>query len=90
MPLAVLMAVKPQATRIGAVTTKKDGKQAGDLTRRLVDAVEHGGPGGRHAAGRRLLRRLEGAIAAWQVEASAGAIADRPPRELRSEATIGL
>jgi hypothetical protein len=54
-----------------AVATKKDRQAAAKLARRLLDAVARGELDAESPAARRLLRRIEGAVAAWEGEGSA-------------------
>lgn len=49
--------------------TKHERQEAAATVRRLLAAVECGGIDADSPAARRLIRRLEGAAAAWEVEA---------------------
>ena len=49
--------------------TSKDRQEAAALVRRLLAAVEQGEIEADSPTARRLLRRLEGAVAAWEAEA---------------------
>ena len=50
------------------MTTKAERLEAAQLARRLLDAVERGDLEADTPAGRRLVRRIEGATAAWEAE----------------------
>jgi hypothetical protein len=51
------------------MATRADGQEAAQLARRILDAVERGELDADSPAARRLVRRLEGAAAAWEAEA---------------------
>jgi hypothetical protein len=51
---------------VGAVTTRRERAEAAAVLRRLLDAVESGELDVGSAHGRRLLRQLEGAVAALE------------------------
>ena len=53
-----------------AVASKKDRQHAAELVRRLLAAVDRGEIDAGTPAARRLLRRLEGAAAAWEAESA--------------------
>ena len=53
-----------------AVVSKKDRQDGAELADRILTAVESDELEADSPAGRRLLRRLEGAVAAWQAEAA--------------------
>lgn len=59
-----------QTRQNDAVATKKDRLEGAALARRILSAVEQSELEADTPAARRLLRRLEGATAAWEAEAA--------------------